>query len=288
MTGDYLETLRERIEQIKKRRPAYGPLLDFYQEIRTKQHEVKTSLRVEPLVLKKEWKDLLEKEGFPLVQKEDWPIDFEASISLFRSLCEVAKASNPKLSEEVKKIEETLESQVWDLKELLRKGLREKKVEKVAARFRLDAKILLFLLRETIRPSVELTVSRIREELPTEKEPKGTCPICGSQPSISLLREETGKRYLYCDECGYSWHVNRVGCPYCHNKDPQTLHYIFGEGEENCRVDLCDQCHSYFKTVDLRKMEVPDPLLEDIATIHLDLLAHQKGYKRPIPNPWTN
>lgn len=283
-----MERLRERIEQIKRKRPAYGPLLDFYQKIRTKQHEVKASLRVEPLLLKKEWKDLLEKEGFPLVQKEDWPIDLEASVSLFRSLCEVAKASNPKLSEEVMKIEEILESHAWDLKEFLKKGLREKKVEKVATRFHLDAKILLFLLRETIRPSVELTVSRIREELPPEKELKGTCPICGSQPLISLLREETGKRYLYCAECGYCWHVNRVGCPYCDNKDPQTLHYIYAEGEENYRVDLCDHCHHYIKTVDLRKIEASDLLLEDVATPHLDLIAIRKGYKRPVGNPWIS
>jgi formate dehydrogenase maturation protein FdhE len=27
--------------------------------------------------------------------------------------------------------------------------------------------------------------------------------------------------------------------------------------------------------------------LEDLSTLHLDLLASQKGYKRPVPNPWT-
>jgi formate dehydrogenase maturation protein FdhE len=26
--------------------------------------------------------------------------------------------------------------------------------------------------------------------------------------------------------------------------------------------------------------------LEDLATLHLDILASQRGYKRPILNPW--
>jgi formate dehydrogenase maturation protein FdhE len=36
----------------------------------------------------------------------------------------------------------------------------------------------------------------------------------------------------------------------------------------------------------LRKIEEIDPALEDLATLHLDILASQKGYKRPVPNPW--
>jgi formate dehydrogenase maturation protein FdhE len=28
--------------------------------------------------------------------------------------------------------------------------------------------------------------------------------------------------------------------------------------------------------------------LEDLATLHLDISASQKGYKRPVPNPWTS
>lgn len=281
-----MERLRERIEEIKRRRPAYGPLLDFYQGIREKQQEAKAALHLEPLSPKKEWKELLEREGFPLVQKEDWPIDLETSVSLFRSLCEVAKASNPKLLEEVRKIEESLERQVWDLREFLKRGLRERNVEKIARRFHLNAKILLFLLQETVRPSIEFHVARIREGLPSEKELKGTCPICGSRPLISVLREEVGKRYLYCGECGDCWHVSRVGCPYCGNKDPKSLHYICPEGEENYRVDLCDQCHGYIKTLDLRKMETCDFFLEDVATPHLDLIASQKGYQRLVANPW--
>ena len=56
---------------------------------------------------------------------------------------------------------------------------------------------------------------------------------------------------------------------------------------EAYRVDLCDQCKGYIKTVDSRKLDYePDLSLEDIVTIHLDIHALKKGYKRPVPTSW--
>ena len=55
-----------------------------------------------------------------------------------------------------------------------------------------------------------------------------------------------------------------------------------------CRVDLCDSGHHYIKTIDVRALEAPDPVLEDLATLHLDLVAVQKGYARAVPSPWSD
>jgi len=283
-----LEDLRRRIDQIKKRRPAYGPILDFYQKIREKQEEAKASLKVNPVAVSKEWKDLFAKEGFPLFQREDFPIDGESSSTLFRSICEIAKESNPLLSQQVEKIEEILGSKKLDLKKLFRKGIREQRIEQVAEEFALDKKVFLFLFQESVRPSIETAVPRLHEELPPGTQPKGTCPLCGGLPSMSLLKEETGKRFLFCPHCGCQWQVDRIACPYCTNREHETLHYLYAEDEENYRIDLCEKCHQYIKTIDLRKTDVMDPFLEDIATLHLDVLAAQKGFKRPSPNPWTS
>lgn len=57
--------------------------------------------------------------------------------------------------------------------------------------------------------------------------------------------------------------------------------------KEAYRVDLCDNCMQYIKTVDSRKLGYePYLVLEDITTIHLDFLASEKGYKRPAPSSW--
>ena len=283
-----MENLRKRIEQIKKKRPAYGPILDFYQKIREKQEEVKASLNIDPVAMSKQWKDLLAKEGFPLLQKEDFPIDVESSLTLFPSICEISKESNPFLPQEVKKIEETFGSRKLDLKELFKRGIREQRIEQVAEEFGLDKKVFLFLLQESARPSMEAVVAKLHGEIPPGAQDKGSCPLCGSLPSLGLLKEETGKRFLFCPHCSYQWQVDRIACPFCSNTGHETLHYLYAEGEEAYRINLCEKCHQYIKTIDLRKMDVLDPFLEDIATLHLDVLATQKGFKRPSPNPWTS
>ena len=58
-------------------------------------------------------------------------------------------------------------------------------------------------------------------------------------------------------------------------------------GKESYRIDLCDKCHHYIKTIDVRDLEESDPSLEDLATLHLDVVAAQKGYERSVPNPWA-
>ena len=95
-------------------------------------------------------------------------------------------------------------------------------------------------------------------------------------------------RYSLCSRCACQWRVDRLSCSVCGNKEPAKLHYFCGEGEEAHRIDLCDACRHYIKTIDCRSLEAPDPCLEDLATLHLDVVAVQKGYDRFVPNPWTN
>jgi FdhE protein len=157
----------------------------------------------------------------------------------------------------------------------------------VADEFGLHKKVFSFLIWNSVKPSIEAGMEQLRSEVDSEAWLKGYCPVCGSLPSLSLLKEETGKRYLLCSFCGYQWRADRLFCPFCSNKDQESLHYFHGEGEETHRIDLCDKCHQYIKTIDYRNLQESDPVLEDLATLHLDLLATQKGYKRPVPNPWS-
>jgi FdhE protein len=280
------EKLKKRIQQLKKKRPGYKEILDFYQKVREEQEKVKPSLDIKPILLKKEWKDLLSKEGFPLFERKDFPIDLETLIKLFRSLCQIGKEANPHMAEEAKKIEEILNEKRIDLKELLIGGINESKIQDIANEFRLDKKIFSFFIQESIRPSIEAGVERLFNELETENWLKGFCPICGSLPYLSLLKEEVGKRYLLCSFCGYQWRIDRLICPFCNNKEQESLHYLYAEGEEAYRIDLCEKCDQYIKTIDLRKVAESDPCLEDLATVHLDMLVSKKGYKKPTPNPF--
>jgi FdhE protein len=281
-----LENLKKRIQQIKKRRPGYGEILNFYQKVKEEQEKIKASLTTDPIRLKKEWKDLLAKEGFLLIEKKDFPLDIEASFSLFQSLCEIGKEANPYMAEQVRKIEENIGKNRINLKGLFKEGVYEEKVEQIAKELGLDKKVFFFLIHNSIRPSIEAAVEQLLNELNTETWTKGYCPVCGSLPQLSLLKEEVGKRFLVCSYCGCQWQTDRILCPFCNNKDQESLHYFTAEGEDTYRIDLCDKCHQYIKTIDLRTIGEIDPSLEDLATLHLDVIASQKGYKRPVPNPW--
>jgi FdhE protein len=282
-----LDWPNERIQQIKKKRPGYGKILDFYQSVKEAQQKAKTSLKITSIQLRKEWKKLLSQEGFSLIQKEDFPLDIESSVRLFETLCQVGRDANPHMAAQIMKIKEAIHYKRIDLKKLLTGGSKEQRIDESVKELGLDKNVSLFLIQASIWPSIEAGVEQLRSEVDPETWLKGYCPMCGSLPSLSLLKEEVGKRYLLCSFCGYQWRVERIFCPFCNNKDQESLHYFCGEGEETHRIDLCDKCHQYIKTIDTRNLQESDPVLEDLSTLHLDLLASQKGYKRPVPNPWT-
>ena len=276
-----------RIEQIKKKRPGYGEMLDFYRDIKEAQGKIEPTVKTGPIRLNPGWKDSLIREGLPLIEKQNFPLDLEAFSNLFQSLCTIAKGATPLMAEGVNKIEEALDKKTMDMKQLLQHGFNEKKIEETADQLGLDKKTFLFLILNSIKPSIDASVEILRPELDVETWLKGYCPVCGSLPCLSLLREETGKRYLICSFCGDQWRIDRLCCPFCNNNEQGSLHYLYAEDEESHRVDLCEKCRQYIKTIDLRKTEISDPFLEDLATLHLDLLASQKGYQRPVPMVWT-
>ena len=284
---DVLKKLGKRIQSLKEKHPHYAEILDFYHKVREEQEQVKSSLKTEPLPLKHEWRDLLTKEGFPLLQRQDFPLDLESSIQLFKSLCQVAKKANPFISEQTGKIEKILKERGTDLGSFLRDGLDENKIEKIAEDFQVDKKVLAFLMHNSTKPSIEASRRTVQDQVEAETWLKGVCPVCGSLPFLSLLKEETGKRFLVCSFCSHEWRAERISCPFCENKEPGSLQFFRAEEEELYRIDLCEKCHQYIKTIDARVKEVLDPSLEDLATLHLDLVASKKGYKRPVPNPWT-
>jgi FdhE protein len=277
-----LKRLRERAQQLKEMRPGYGEILDFYVKVREAQIASKASLKPGPAKQKKGPGDCLNEEGFSPIEKDGFPVDMEAAKSLFRTLCRIGQNANPHMAEQIGRIEAALEANKADLETLM----SGQKSEPAAADLRLDRQVLAFLIENSIRPSIEAGMEQLRSELEPEKWRKIHCPVCGSLPSLNLLKGEGGKRCSLCSYCGCQWGIDRVSCAVCGNKEPGSLQYFYGEGEEACRIDLCDECHHYIKTIDYRNLEASDPFLEDLATLHLDVVAVQKGYERSVPNPW--
>jgi FdhE protein len=115
----------------------------------------------------------------------------------------------------------------------------------------------------------------------------GACPVCGSQPYILELRGQEGARFAHCSLCRHDYRISRLACPACSTQEPQNLKYFTTEGEAGFRVETCDNCKTYVKTIDFRALEqkVFAPL-NDLESLALDLVAQDQGYHRLAPSVW--
>jgi FdhE protein len=50
------------------------------------------------------------------------------------------------------------------------------------------------------------------------------------------------------------------------------------------RIDACESCRTYIKTIDRTADATAIPIVDDIATVTLDLWAREQGYQRLRPN----
>jgi formate dehydrogenase accessory protein FdhE len=109
-----------------------------------------------------------------------------------------------------------------------------------------------------------------------------TCPLCGGKPIVGVLRSEGegAKKSLICMLCAHEWGFRRVYCPACgEEREPQMAFYSAPE-IAHARVDVCDTCHIYLKSIDLTKTGLAVPVVDELATIPLDLWAREHGYEK--------
>lgn len=109
---------------------------------------------------------------------------------------------------------------------------------------------------------------------------RGECPTCGAPPAMAQLigSEEGRRRVLACGNCGSRWGYRRTGCPFCGNESPDRLGVLELEGEDRLRLDICESCAGYLKTYVGKGEE--GTFLADWTTLHLDVLARERGLNR--------
>src|SRR5580704_3291080 len=112
------------------------------------------------------------------------------------------------------------------------------------------------------------------------------CPLCGGRPLYGVLRLEGdgGKRWMVCSFCGYEWEFRRILCPTCGEEDEKKLPVYVAEQFPHIRVEACDTCKFFVRTIDLTKDGHAVPVVDDLAAIPLTLWAHELGYSRLQPN----
>jgi FdhE protein len=112
------------------------------------------------------------------------------------------------------------------------------------------------------------------------------CPTCGGAPQLSILDTagavpaEGGSRQLLCANCLTPWPFRRVLCPHCGEGDERKLGYFQSPTFEHVRVDACDSCRHYLKSIDLGRLGLAVPLVDEVAAAALDLWALEHGYEK--------
>jgi FdhE protein len=159
----------------------------------------------------------------------------------------------------------------------------EQRFSNEAENIGVDADSLLQLVTWAISPFFRLAADIYAQELNTMvTNERGLCPICGKHADFAILDDsEHGRRYLSCTTCLVQWQFKRMGCSYCGNTEHNRLGYLLVDEFKGYKIYCCEECRSYLKTFDQRcassRMD-SKPMLDDIKTLGLDMLALKKGY----------
>jgi FdhE protein len=112
---------------------------------------------------------------------------------------------------------------------------------------------------------------------------EGYCPVCGTWPAFAEVRGIDRSRYLRCGRCGGEWQAHCLFCPYCGMADHKELVSLVPEKSgSNAAIDACARCLGYVKTFTTLQGSPPAKvILDDLASVELDVAAAAQGYKRP-------
>jgi FdhE protein len=107
------------------------------------------------------------------------------------------------------------------------------------------------------------------------------CPFCAGGPQLSVLRgsdAESEGRSLTCSLCLTSWPFRRVVCANCGEENEPALGYFHSPAYDHVRIEACDTCHRYLKGIDLSRLGVAEPFVDEVAAAALDVWARERGY----------
>jgi formate dehydrogenase maturation protein FdhE len=142
-----------------------------------------------------------------------------------------------------------------------------------------------YLCRAVLRPYFELLAAL--DIAPLALGRSGDCPFCHGAAWISIRRaspESDGAlSFAGCALCGRERQVARIRCLACGKTDPDALPVYQSTAHLIARIEACDTCRAYVKSIDLTEDARPIPEIDELASISLDLWAAEQGYRRLEP-----
>ena len=171
------------------------------------------------------------------------------------------------------------------LRQLLGAFLADEPLDTVASTLKCDPQPLVFFPRAFIQPIAEAAAERNTGS--QDHQQHTLCPRCQRPPQVACIRDEAevlGRNLLVCSLCSTGWTFPRSTCPDCFESGPETIVFHLTESLAHIRIVECRSCQGYLKSVDLRECPTAVPLVEDLATVELDLWSADRGLRKIQPN----
>lgn len=276
----FVEQRRQRLTQLRRLRPQFNEIFDFYEHLYAflaKQPNAFVSIASAATA------DRVQHDaGFPLLQSTSFQVDGPSFGAFLRALIAVLQRHGRQGQEDLARIDQALADATLDPTPLFGAyvGRERTRFAADAAHLGIEPAILEYLLG--LACGFALHGAREQGLKAAEGEwRQGYCPLCGGVPVMGELVGDEGRLLLHCGTCGQSWPGARRTCTVCGNQDEKTLEYFTAGEDQGYRVNVCRKCDSYLKVVDSREAGTDLPMdLEDVATLHLDLLAQREGFTR--------
>lgn len=256
-----------RAERLSSRHSAATEFLEFYRHVATFQKMLGANISAAYHV----------KPSSPSLSDLRGELDFTMLLPHFRGYLSVIENHAPPALAESARQFALLSSDSWiaSLEAHWQKaGVNDQQVDAFAQ----------FLPRAFLQPYAEFRAA-LAPRAPQVTTPR-LCPLCGSRPLLGVLRPEGdgGKRFLLCSFCLQEWEFRRILCPTCGEEAENKLPVYIAEDSPHVRVEACDTCRFYLRTIDLTKDGNAVPLVDDLAAISHTLWASEQGYSRLQPN----
>lgn len=148
---------------------------------------------------------------------------------------------------------------------------------------------LLFFPKAFLQPYAELLAdhhpelsNEFGQAWEVEEGGNALCPLCGSRPQLGILRAEAegAKRSLLCSLCSNEWRYKRICCSACGEEQFSKLSYPRASEFPYVQMEVCESCHKYIKEIDFSINGLAVPVVDEIATLPLDLWAAEQGYEK--------
>ena len=276
----------ETFSRYRKEFPHYREFIKLMQGVYNLREENREALKKDIFSLNQSKLRQQLRDGQPLINLENDHFADRLPKSYFLSLLSITEKNHPDMTRELRDMVSAKDGAYAELvRELFSQTKKDSNTENEPAPPKDPDEffdLVPFFLHESLKPFFSRLAQEQYDSIEKSHWTQGICPVCSRPADLSLLRDDEGKRSLFCLQCDFEWPYQRMQCPFCDEGDQEKLSYFtFDDGnDEKYRVNVCHQCNKYIKTVDTRKSATEiNPEIENLITLHLDLQAAKEGFE---------